>query len=74
MSQAQYLVADKAVEAYDAFVFTSVGREFNQGRADVLAWVAADECKKAARDKALNHMTQMYYHEQAKNFVAIIAD
>lgn len=41
-------IADKAVAAYDAYVFGAVGRSFDGFKADLLAADAADACAKAA--------------------------
>lgn len=41
-------IAQSAIDAYDAYVFASVGRSFDGAKADVLALNAAEECRVAA--------------------------
>ena len=39
--------ADKAVASYDSYIFASVGRPFDDLKADLLAADAAEACRKA---------------------------
>jgi hypothetical protein len=64
----KYENADRAIAAYDAFVFAAVGRTVENfaDRADCLALIAALECDVAARDRTVNQFTRDFYREQAR--------
>jgi hypothetical protein len=68
-----YQAADKAIAAYDAFVFASVGKSFDNDRADLLAWDAMVECGKVGRDMSYNEVTRKYYRDHSAEFSRIIA-
>jgi len=68
----KHQAADKAIAAYDAFVFASVGRQFDAHKADTLAAAAALECSTAARDRTVNQFTRDHYRELAVQFNAIL--
>jgi hypothetical protein len=67
----KYQAADRAIQAYDAFIFAAVGRPFDADKADLLAMYAAEDCKAAAADRTMNQTTRNYYREQAAVFTAI---
>jgi hypothetical protein len=67
----KYQAADRAIAAYDAFIFASVGRAFDADKADTLAAVAVAECEAAARDRTVNQCTRDLYRAQAAEFRAI---
>lgn len=69
-----YQIADRAIAAYDAYVFASVGRAFDGGKADILAFDAAECCKTASRDQSINAFTRNIYREQSIEFYAIFSD
>jgi hypothetical protein len=57
----KYQAADQAVQAYDSYVFSSVGRPFDSDRANLLAFYAVEACAAAARDRTVNQVTRDYY-------------
>jgi hypothetical protein len=69
---ALYLQADSSMAAYDAFIFSSVGRPFDANKADALAASAVNACEVASRDRSVNQFTRDYYCTQAANFRAIL--
>jgi len=69
----KYQSADQSIGAYDAFIFSSVGRPFDANKADTLAAIAAVDCDEAARDRTVNQFTRDYYRAQAAEFRAICA-
>lgn len=64
--------ADRSIAAYDAFVFASVGRQFDANKADALAAVAVVDCEVAARDRSINQTTRNIYAALRDEFRAII--
>jgi len=68
-----YQTADRAIQAYDAFIFAAVGRAFDADKADLLALYAAEDCRVAAQDRTMNQTTRNYYRERAAEFTAICA-
>lgn len=65
---ATYKTADESIAAYDAYVFTSVGRSFDTNKADSLAAVAWVDCEVASKDRSVNSVTRAYYKTQAEIF------
>lgn len=63
--------ADKAVAAYDAFIFSAVGRQFDAFKADCLASDAADACAKAARLAVRAGRNDQFNADRAAEFKAI---
>lgn len=71
-NQTTYLRAEASIKAYDAYVFSAVGRSFDANKADSLAAVAVVDCEAASRDRAVNQFTRDYYRVQADNFRSIL--
>lgn len=69
---ALYIQADSSMAAYDAFIFSSVGRPFDSNKADTLAASAIHACEVASRDRSVNQFTRDYYRTQAENFRSIL--
>ena len=69
----KYAAADQSIAAYDAFIFSSVGRSFDANKADALAAVAMVDCEEAARDRSVNQVTRNAYKAHAEEFRAICA-
>lgn len=69
----KYQAADQSIAAYDAFIFSAVGRPFDANKADTLAAVAVVDCDEAARDRTVNQVTRDYYRSMATEFRAICA-
>lgn len=67
-----YQNADRSIARYDAYVFASVGRSFDAGKADTLAAVAFVDCEVAARDRSVNQFTRNAYALLAAQFKAIV--
>ena len=68
-----YESADRAVEAYDRYIFAAPGREYNEEFADTLAAIAAVECDTAAHDRTVNAFTRRHYRRTAEQFWSICA-
>jgi hypothetical protein len=63
--------ADQAIQAYDAFLFSSFGRQFDAGKADALAFDALTACAEAARDRSVNQFTRDTYAGLREQFALI---
>lgn len=63
--------ADKAVAAYDSFVFSSIGRQFDAFKADCLALDAAEACGKASRLTIKAGRNGKFNAERAAEFKSI---
>jgi hypothetical protein len=68
---AKHEAADKAIQAYDAFIFSSIGRPFNSFKADMLALSALEACKEAAADYSVNQHTRCHYARLRDQFALI---
>lgn len=55
--------ADKSIQAYDDFIFASVGRPLDVNKADTLAAVAALDCRIASGDRSLPESFRAQYRE-----------
>lgn len=71
MNETTYQSADRAILAYDSYVFSSVGRSFAADKADLLAANAAIACEVAARDRRVNQFTRNFYRARAAEFIGI---
>jgi hypothetical protein len=71
--QTTFQAADKAIAAYDAYIFGAVGRAFDSEKADLLAAVAMVECEAAMKDRSENRTTRNIYRAAYAEFRSIAA-